>query len=184
MSQLHDKKTIMDADGIDRSIGRMAAEIVERNQSLSDAVVIGVQRRGVYLACRLCDKLRRLVGRRLPLGELDIALYRDDITLLDDQPVVNSTSIPTDINGKTVILVDDVIFTGRTVRAAMEALADMGRPSCVQLLVLIDRGHRELPIQPDYLGREVPTSLGEAVEVRVSELDGVDEVVIAESEKQ
>ena len=178
MPEPRDKKTIMNADGMDRSLGRMAAEIVERNADLTNAVVIGIQRRGVFLARRLREKLLQKEGMKLPIGELDIALYRDDITLLGDQPVVHSTSIPVDINGKTIILVDDVIYTGRTIRAALEALADIGRPSCVQLLVLIDRGHRELPIQPDYLGREVPTSLSEEIEVRVNELDGVDEAVI------
>lgn len=181
MPEMKDKKLIMDADGIDRSLERMAAEIAERNPDLKNAVLIGIQRRGVYLAQRLREKLAQKGGTKIPMGELDISLYRDDITLLDEQPIVHSTSIPVDLNGKAVVLVDDVLYTGRTVRAALEALADIGRPSCVQLLILIDRGHRELPIQPDYLGRHVPTSQNEVIAVRVRELDGCDEAVIAET---
>ena len=156
----------------------MGNEIVERNHGAGDLVIIGIQRRGVYLAGRLREFLRTSEGVKLPLGELDITLYRDDITLLSDQPVVHSTSIPVDINGRRIVLVDDVLYTGRTIRAALEAIGDIGRPACVQLLILIDRGHRELPIQPDYLGRAVPTSSQEIVDVRVKELDGEDIAVI------
>lgn len=168
----------MTSDEMERALRRMTSEIVERNHGAAGLVIIGIQRRGVFLAGRLRELMRGSEGVKLPLGELDITLYRDDITLLTDQPVVHSTSVPTDINGKKIILVDDVLFTGRTIRAAMEALADIGRPACVQLLILVDRGHRELPIQPDYLGKAVPTSLQETVEVRVKELDGADEAVI------
>ncbi len=168
----------MTSEDMERALRRMASEIVERNHGTGGLVIIGIQRRGVFLASRLRDLLRESEGVKLPLGELDITLYRDDITLLNDQPVVHSTSVPADITGKKIILVDDVLFTGRTVRAALEALGDIGRPAGVQLLILIDRGHRELPIQPDYLGKIVPTSLQETIEVRVKELDGAEETVI------
>ena len=172
------KAVVMTAEDMERALRRMGNEIVERNHGAGDLVIIGIQRRGVYLAGRLREFLRASEGVKLPLGELDITLYRDDITLLSDQPVVHSTSIPVDINGRRIVLVDDVLYTGRTIRAALEAIGDIGRPACVQLLILIDRGHRELPIQPDYLGRAVPTSSQEIVDVRVKELDGEDIAVI------
>ncbi len=156
----------------------MANEVVERNRGVHDLVILGIQRRGVFLAHRLRDMLLLSEGIKLPVGELDITLYRDDITLLQEQPIVHSTFIPADITGKRLILADDVLFTGRTVRSALDALIDLGRPASVQLLVLIDRGHRELPIQPDYLGKAVPTSQAETVAVQMKELDGQDRVVI------
>lgn len=180
--QLKEKAVVMTADDMERAMRRMSSEISEKNHGIDDLAIIGIQRRGVYLAGRLRELIRESEGVRLPLGELDITLYRDDITLLVDQPVVHSTSVPFGLNGKKVILVDDVLFTGRTIRAALEALGDIGRPACVQLLILIDRGHRELPIQPNYLGKAVPTSLQESVEVRVKELDGCDEAVICAAE--
>lgn len=176
--KLKEKAVVMTAEDMERALRRMGNEIVERNHGADDIVVIGIQRRGVYLAGRLREFLRASEGVKPPLGELDITLYRDDITLLSDQPVVHSTSIPVDVNGRRIVLVDDVLYTGRTIRAALEAIGDIGRPACVQLLVLIDRGHRELPIQPDYLGRAVPTSSQEIVDVRVKELDGEDIAVI------
>ncbi|BDF77686.1 bifunctional pyr operon transcriptional regulator/uracil phosphoribosyltransferase PyrR [Pyramidobacter piscolens] len=176
--KLKEKAVVMTAEDMERALRRMGNEIVERNHGAGDLVIIGIQRRGVYLAGRLREFLRTSEGVKLPLGELDITLYRDDITLLSDQPVVHSTSIPVDINGRRIVLVDDVLYTGRTIRAALEAIGDIGRPACVQLLILIDRGHRELPIQPDYLGRAVPTSSQEIVDVRVKELDGEDIAVI------
>ena len=176
--KLKEKAVVMTAEDMERALRRMGNEIVERNHGAGDLVIIGIQRRGVYLAGRLREFLRASAGVKLPLGELDITLYRDDITLLSDQPVVHSTSIPVDINGRRIVLVDDVLYTGRTIRAALEAIGDIGRPACVQLLILIDRGHRELPIQPDYLGRAVPTSSQEIVDVRVKELDGEDIAVI------
>ena len=163
---LKEKKRVMTAGDMERALRRMSSEILERNRGCDNLIVIGIQRRGVYLAARVREYLREAEGVKVPLGELDITLYRDDISLLDDRPVVHSTSVPADIGGKRIILVDDVLYTGRTIRAA--------------LLVLIDRGHRELPIQPDYLGKAVPTSSQETVEVRVSELDGTDETVICE----
>ena len=176
--KLKEKAVVMTAEDMERALRRMGNEIVERNHGAGGLVIIGIQRRGVYLAGRLREFLRTSEGVKLPLGELDITLYRDDITLLSDQPVVHSTSIPVDINGRRIVLVDDVLYTGRTIRAALEAIGDIGRPACVQLLILIDRGHRELPIQPDYLGRAVPTSSQEIVDVRVKELDGEDIAVI------
>ena len=143
-------------------------------------ILIGIQRRGVYLAARLREILKEMENVKVPRGELDITLYRDDISTLADQPVVHSTSVPGDITGKRVVLVDDVLFTGRTIRAALDALTDLGRPERVQLVVLVDRGHRELPISADYVGKVIPTSRMENVEVRVKELDGEDRAVICE----
>jgi len=175
---LKEKVQVMTAEDMERALRRMGSEILERNHGCEGLVLIGIQRRGVYLASRLRDYLREAEGVKVPFGELDITLYRDDISLLDDQPIVHSTSLPGDINGKRIVLVDDVLYTGRTIRAALEALADLGRPGSVQLAILIDRGHRELPIQPDYLGKTVPTSSQEVVDVRVHELDGEDEALI------
>ena len=165
---------------MERVLRRIAVEIVEKNKGLDSVILIGIQRRGVYLAARLREILRTQEQVRVPTGELDITLYRDDIPTLLEQPVVHSTSVPEDIGGKKIVLVDDVLFTGRTVRAALDALTDLGRPSRVQLAVLVDRGHRELPIAADYVGRVIPTSRWENVEVRVKELDGEDRVIICE----
>lgn len=180
---LREKAKVLSSDEMDRALKRMAHEIIEKNAGLDGVVIVGIQRRGVNLARRLTDYLRAIEDVKLPSGELDITLYRDDLTLLHDQPVVHSTSIPVDIDGMRVVLVDDVIYTGRTIRAALDALMDMGRPRSVQLAVLIDRGHRELPIHPDFQGRLVPTSKSELVEVRIKEHDGTDEVVICEHEE-
>lgn len=177
---LVEKTTIMNEEDIERVLKRIANEIIERNRGTENVALVGIQRRGVFLAKRLQQSLKKQEKVKIPAGELDITLYRDDLTLLHEQPVVHSTSIPFDVNGMKVILVDDVIYTGRTVRAALDALMDLGRPSVVQLAVLIDRGHRELPIQPDYCGKNVPTSSDEIVEVRVEELDGANNVVICE----
>lgn len=179
---LKEKAKVLSAEEMERALKRMAHEIVEKNGGLEKVVLVGIQRRGVFLGRRLMEYLRSVEEARIPSGELDITLYRDDLTLLHDQPVVHSTSIPVDINGMKIVLVDDVIYTGRTIRAALDALMDMGRPEAVQLAVLIDRGHRELPIHPDFQGRIVPTSKSEIVEVRVREYDGTDEVVICEQE--
>lgn len=178
--QLREKAKVLTPEEIERALRRMAHEVLEQNRGLENLVLVGIQRRGVYLANRLRDLLRQIEDVKVPTGELDITLYRDDLTLLHDQPVVHSTSIPVDITGRTVLLVDDVIFTGRTVRAALDALMDMGRPQQIQLAALIDRGHRELPIHPDYCGRNVPTSMAEIIEVKVREYDGAEEVVICE----
>ncbi len=177
---LREKAKVLSAEEMERALKRMAHEIIEKNGGLDKVVLVGIQRRGVFLGRRLAKYLQSIEETKLFSGELDITLYRDDLTLLHDQPVVHSTSIPVDINGMKVVLVDDVIYTGRTIRAALDALMDMGRPEAVQLAVLVDRGHRELPIHPDYQGRVVPTSKSEIVEVRVEEYDGSDEVVICE----
>lgn len=182
-SGLKEKKILMTESDMDRVLHRMANEIIERNKGVLDLVLLGIQRRGVHLASRLKGLMDKSEKFKVPAGELDITLYRDDLAVLFDDPVVHSTSIPTAISEKKVILVDDVIFTGRTVRAAMDAILDMGRPGSVQLAVLVDRGHRELPIQPDYLGKTVPTSGTEVIEVRVKELDGCDEVVLCDREE-
>ncbi len=180
---LKDKARVMTAQDIERILKRMSHEILERNRGLENMIIVGIQRRGVYLANRLGDILAHFESTRVPSGVLDITLYRDDLTLLHDQPVVHSTSIPEDVNSRKILLVDDVLYTGRTVRAALDALMDLGRPESVQLAVLVDRGHRELPIHPDYIGKTIPTSKSEVIEVRLNELDGKDEVVICEREE-
>ncbi|MEA3284241.1 MULTISPECIES: bifunctional pyr operon transcriptional regulator/uracil phosphoribosyltransferase PyrR [Dethiosulfovibrio] len=180
--KLREKAVVMTAEDMERVLRRIANEIIERNRGLQDLVILGIQRRGVYLASRIRKILLESEGVKLPKGELDITLYRDDLAVLSDEPIVHSTSIPVDVSGKTLVLVDDVLFTGRTIRAALEALMDLGRPGAVQLAILVDRGHRELPIQPDFLGKTVPTSKSEVVEVRVEELDGEDRVLICERE--
>ena len=175
-----EKAEVLSERDMERILRRIAVEIVERNKGLEKVLLIGIQRRGVYLAARLREILKEVENVKVPRGELDITLYRDDISTLADQPVVHSTSVPEDITGKWVILVDDVLFTGRTIRAALDALTDLGRPERVQLAVLVDRGHRELPISADYVGKVIPTSKMENVEVRVKELDGEDRAVICE----
>lgn len=179
---LTEKAEIMDAEAIRRSLIRIAHEIVEKNKGLDDVVLIGVQRRGVPMAQRLAKFLAEIENREVPVGELDITLYRDDLTLKADQPIVGKTSIPVDIARKKVILVDDVLYTGRTVRAALDALMDLGRPKSIEVAVMIDRGHRELPIRADYVGRNVPTSSKEVVHVKLIEVDGAEQVVISEHE--
>lgn len=170
----------MDKEAIQRALKRIAHEIVERNKGVDNIVLIGIRRRGVPLAKRLQKFLAEIEGKEVPVGSLDITLYRDDLNLRLDQPKVGKTEINFPIEGKDVILVDDVLYTGRTVRSALDALMDIGRPRTVQLSVLIDRGHRELPIRADYVGKNVPTSRKEQIEVRLEEIDGVDEVVIGE----
>ncbi|AER66830.1 Uracil phosphoribosyltransferase [Thermovirga lienii DSM 17291] len=177
---MKEKAKIMSKEEMERVLKRLALEILEKNKGMSNSLLVGIQRRGNHLASRLKQYIAELEQEKVVTGVLDITLYRDDLSLLHDQPVVHSTGIPVDITGKNVILVDDVLYTGRTVRAALDALMDLGRPASVQLCVLIDRGHRELPIHPDYVGKNIPTSKNEIVEVRVEELDGVDEVVICE----
>lgn len=168
----------MDEEGVRRALVRIAHEIVERNKGVKDLVLVGIHRRGVWLAQRLGKLISEIEKKGVPVGTLDITLYRDDLTQLSPQPVVRDTNLPFSVEGKKVILVDDVLFTGRTVRAAIDALLDFGRPKNIQLAVLIDRGHRELPIRPDYVGKNLPTSLSEIVEVRVKEVDGEEGVEI------
>jgi pyrimidine operon attenuation protein / uracil phosphoribosyltransferase len=177
------EKVILDEAAIRRALTRIAHEILERNKGVDDCVLIGIKTRGIYLADRLKERIHQIEGKSLPCGELDITLYRDDLTEKNDQPEVRETNIP-DINGKKVILVDDVLFTGRTVRAAMDALIDRGRPQMIQLAVLIDRGHRELPIRPDYVGKNVPTSRAEVVSVYLSEVDEGEERVSIRQQNQ
>ncbi len=178
-----EKAEIMDREQIRRALVRVGHEIVERNKGLENVVVVGIQRRGVPLARRLATILSEIEPVEVPSGELDVTLYRDDLSLRFRQPRVARTRIPGDISGKTVVLVDDVLYTGRTIRAAMDALIDMGRPASIQLAVMIDRGHRELPIRADYVGKNVPTSKREDVQVKLEEMDGIDQIVIAAEER-
>ena len=171
-------KVIMAADDVRRALTRIAHEVIEHNKGARQLVLVGMRTRGVPLAKRLAEKLDEFEGVQVPVGELDITLYRDDIGLRAVQPLVGSTAIPTDISNKTIVLVDDVLFTGRSVRAALDALIDYGRPKAIQLAVLVDRGHRELPIRPDYVGKNVPTAIDEDIAVRLREVDGRDAVEI------
>jgi pyrimidine operon attenuation protein / uracil phosphoribosyltransferase len=175
------EKTVLDREDVRRTLVRIAHEIVEKTGGEAVAVV-GIHRRGAVLAARLRDHVAELLGEPVPLGDVDISFYRDDIDRRDPtaQPVVHASHIDFSVEDTTVVLVDDVLYTGRTVRAAIDALFDYGRPEKVQLAVLVDRGHRELPIRPDYVGKNLPTARGERVNVRVAEIDGVDEVGIAE----
>ncbi|NLN60204.1 MAG: bifunctional pyr operon transcriptional regulator/uracil phosphoribosyltransferase PyrR [Deltaproteobacteria bacterium] len=172
----------MDADRIDRSIARIAYEILEKNKGVEDLALIGIRTRGVSLAQRIQQKIAQIEGINVPMGILDITLYRDDIGRKKDKPRLERTDVPFSLDNKKLVLIDDVLFTGRTIRAAMDALIDFGRPKRIQLAVLIDRGHRELPIRADFIGKEFPSSLWEAVSVRLKENDHKDEVVIEESE--
>jgi pyrimidine operon attenuation protein/uracil phosphoribosyltransferase len=173
-------KVVLDGDDMRRTLVRIAHEIVEKNSEPEALAVVGIHRRGAVLASRIQRLLSDLLEADVPLGELDISFYRDDVAQRPDAPVVHASHVDFDVDGLTVVIVDDVLFTGRTVRAAIEALFDYGRPARVQLAVLADRGHRELPIRPDYVGKNLPTARAERVNVRVEELDGVDEVAIVE----
>jgi pyrimidine operon attenuation protein/uracil phosphoribosyltransferase len=168
----------MDAENVSRALTRIAHEILERNKNLDRLALVGIRNRGVPLANRLAALLEELDGRRPDTGILDINLYRDDLSLIADHPVVRKTEIPFQLDGSRIVLVDDVLFTGRTLRAALEALMDLGRPDWIQLVVLVDRGHREVPIRADYVGKNIPTSRVEQVDVRLNETDGADEVVL------
>jgi pyrimidine operon attenuation protein / uracil phosphoribosyltransferase len=171
-------KVVLREDDVQRALTRIAHEIVERNPEAPALALIGIHRRGAFLAERLKDLLEDLLDLDIPLGDLDIGFYRDDVSSRPDAPVVHASHVDFDVTARTVVVVDDVLYTGRTVRAAIEALFDYGRPDRVQLAVLADRGHRELPIRPDYVGKNLPTSSSEHVYVRLRELDGVDEVAI------
>lgn len=172
----------MDADAMRRAIVRIAHEIIERNKGVENVVLVGIRTRGVPIAERLAAAIKEIEKVELPVGMLDITLYRDDLSTLAYNPVCHGTEIDFDVDGKTVILVDDVLYTGRTIRCALDAIIDMGRPKAIQLAVLIDRGHRELPIRADFAGKNVPTSHKEAIEVYLAEQDGVDEVAIGDVE--
>jgi pyrimidine operon attenuation protein / uracil phosphoribosyltransferase len=171
---------VMDADRIGRSLMRIAHEIVERNRGVEELALVGIRTRGVPIAKRLAQAIKDINGHEIPTGALDITLYRDDLMRhpVGPQPLIRRTEIPFSIDNKKILLVDDVLYTGRTVRAALDALIDFGRPKAIQLVVLVDRGHRELPIKADYVGKNLPTSLSESVQVRLTEVDGRDDVEI------
>jgi pyrimidine operon attenuation protein/uracil phosphoribosyltransferase len=171
-------RMIMDRKDIDRTLNRIAHEIWERNRGAEQFVFIGIRRRGVTIANRLAKKLKDFEGVSIPVGALDITLYRDDLSEIASQPVLKKTEIPWSVTGKKVYLCDDVLFTGRTIRAALDGISDLGRPEAIRLIVLVDRGHRELPVQPNYTGRNVTTTKGEQVEVMLEEDDGVEQVII------
>jgi pyrimidine operon attenuation protein/uracil phosphoribosyltransferase len=178
---MEQKRVVMDAEGIDRSLTRIAYEILEKNKGMEELVLVGIRTGGVFLAERLRKKISGTEGKLLPVGVLDVTLYRDDLSTTHLKPRLGKTDIPFSLDGKKVVLVDDVLFTGRTIRAAMDALIDFGRPKLIQLAVLIDRGHRELPIRADFVGKNLPSSLWEAVSVDLTEKSGKDEVVVEEN---
>lgn len=172
------EKQILSAEDIRRALVRIAHEIDERNDGIREVILVGIRRRGVPLAERIATAMANFEGYRVPVGQLDITLYRDDLSLRGPSPLVRKTSISADITDRTVVLVDDVLYTGRTVRAALDALADLGRPARIQLAVLVDRGHRELPIRADFVGKNVPTARDELVEVRLQETDSLPDCVV------
>ena len=174
------KALIMDAKAMDRALARIAHEILERNKEVQNLVLVGIRTGGVHLARRLAAKIRSFEGVEVPVGELDITLYRDDLALKKPQPTLRPTDLPVSLEDRTVVLVDDVLFTGRTIRAALDSLMDFGRPRLIQLAVLVDRGHRELPIRADYVGKNLPTARREEVVVELSEEGGTDRVIIQE----
>ena len=180
---MNDEKVVLDGADMRRTLVRIAHEIVEKQIEPQELAIVGIHRRGAILARRLRTLLDELLGTEVPLGDVDISFYRDDLSRRADAPVVNASHVDFDVDGRTVVIVDDVLYTGRTVRAAIEAIFDYGRPARVQLAVLADRGHRELPIRPDYVGKNLPTSRDERVNVRVQELDGDDQVTITALEE-
>jgi pyrimidine operon attenuation protein/uracil phosphoribosyltransferase len=168
----------MTQEDIKRTLARIAHEIIERNKVIEELLLVGIHTRGVPLAKRLAANIEEFAGVKVPVGTLDISLYRDDLPSLELQPTVKNTDIPTSVDGKSIVLVDDVLYTGRSIRAAMDALTDLGRPRLIQLAVLIDRGHREIPIRADYVGKNMPSSQHEDIQVKLQESDGIDEVAI------
>ncbi len=183
-AELNEKSQILDPAGIQRAVTRIAHEIVERNNGTDELVLIGLRSRGVDLARRIAKELKMIGGADIPVGTLDVTLYRDDLGKVGPQPIVRKTEIPFSINEKRVVLVDDVLYTGRTIRAAMDGLIDLGRPRLIQLAVLVDRGHRELPIRADYVGKNVPTSHQEQVQVLLTEEDGLDRVLVLKEQEK
>lgn len=177
------KKIVMDAEALDRSLTRIAYEILERNKGSKELCLVGIRTGGVFLAERLRKKISRIEGADVPVGILDITLYRDDLRITNRKPKLGRTDIPFSLDNKKVILVDDVLFTGRTIRAAMDALIDFGRPKLIQLAVLVDRGHRELPIRADFVGKNLPSSAWEDIVVNLTEKNGIDEVLIQDSNR-
>ena len=176
------KTKVVDTDGLDRILTRISDEILEKNKGSKDLVLMGMRTRGEFLARRIRNKLKLIDGADLPLGVLDVTLYRDDFRMRIKQPEVSVSNITFDINEKHIILVDDVLYTGRTVRSAMNAIMDLGRPASIQLCILVDRGHRELPIRADYVGKNIPTSLNEEIKVRMTEVDEEDAIYLIEVE--
>ena len=176
------KAEIMDDNGISRVITRISHEIIEKNKGVEDLVLIGIQRRGVPLAKMIAERIKDVEKKTVPIGILDITLYRDDLSLLAEHPILNGTDIGFSINGKKIVLIDDVIYTGRTIRAAIEAIIHLGRPKMIQLAVLIDRGHKEFPINADYIGKIVPTSKQEMINVRLFDIDGMNIITISDLE--
>jgi len=174
------KSKIIDAESLDRTLRRLAHEILERNKGADPIALVGIRTRGEFLARRLAAEIREIGGRDLEIGFLDITLYRDDLREKLTQPILKGTDIAFDVSGKNIVLIDDVLYTGRTVRAALDELVDLGRPSSIQLAVLVDRGHRELPIKADFVGKNIPTSAGEEIKVMINEIDGEDAVYIVE----
>lgn len=175
---MEEERVLMEEKDMERSLARMAHEIIERNDDLQSVVLAGIRRRGVPLARALAFDIEKFGGRKIPVGQIDITLYRDDLTKISEDPRTGETVFPVSVKGKTVVLVDDVIYTGRTARAAMDAVFSKGRARKIQLAELVDRGHRELPIKPDFVGKNVPTSRDEIVEVKVQEIDGINQVCI------
>ena len=180
MKNIIKKTSIMDADGIRRALIRIAHEITEKNRGVQNVALVGIRTRGVPLAARIAEEIQKIENVEVPVGSLDITLYRDDLTTMGYNPVIHGTEIDFDVTGKHIVLVDDVLYTGRTIRAALDAIIDMGRPNSIQLAVLIDRGHRELPIRADYAGKNVPTSRRETIEVALQEEGKEDEVILGE----
>ena len=180
MSRLVKKNVIMDAEAMRRAIVRIAHEIIEKNKGVENVILVGIRTRGVPLAQRIAKEIENIEKVKVPVGFLDITLYRDDLSTLAYNPIVHGTEIEFDIRGKVIVLVDDVLYTGRTIRAALDALIDVGRPKVIELAVLIDRGHKELPIRADFVGKNVPTAQKEIIDVTLKENDDIDEVVISE----
>ena len=180
MAVFQTKTILMDAEAIRRALTRIAHEILEHNKGMENLLLVGIRTRGVPLAERVAGLIETIEGKRPPTGVLDITLYRDDLAALGYQPIVHPTELPVDLEGRDVVLIDDVLYTGRTIRAALDELIDMGRPRSIQLAVLVDRGHRELPIRADYVGKNVPTAARESVRVALTETDGNDQVALGE----
>ncbi|MED4226065.1 bifunctional pyr operon transcriptional regulator/uracil phosphoribosyltransferase PyrR [Neobacillus cucumis] len=177
---MNQKALVLDEQAISRALTRIAHQIIEKNKGIEECVLVGIRTRGIYLARRLATRIEEIEGNPIPVGEIDITLYRDDLTKKTEnlEPLVKGSDIPVDINEKKVILIDDVLYTGRTVRAGLDALMDVGRPAQIQLAVLVDRGHRELPVRADYVGKNVPTSSDEKIVVQLAEIDKIDQVSI------
>ena len=182
VTDMMDKAEIMDENGIFRAVIRIAHEIIEKNKGIENLVLIGIQRRGVPLAKMIAQKIKEVEGKEVPVGILDITFYRDDLSMLSQHPVINGTEINFPVNDKIIVLVDDVLYTGRTVRSAIDAIMDIGRPKMIQLAILIDRGHRELPIRADYVGKNVPTSKNEVINVKLFDIDRINNVTISDLE--